>query len=112
MIRPRWRKLWQDVRSERGRIAIMVTAIAVSLMGIGAVLGAYAILMREMPRNYLSSRPASAALELGSDVEPALLDAVRRRPGIAAENPAGPEPMMSMRVVWTVMAIPSDSLLA
>jgi len=83
MIRPRWRKLWQDVRSERGRIAIMVTAIAVSLMGIGAVLGAYAILMREMPRNYLSSRPASAALELGSDVEPALLDAVRRRPGIA-----------------------------
>ncbi|HYQ26636.1 MAG TPA: ABC transporter permease, partial [Polyangiaceae bacterium] len=83
MIRPRWRKLWQDVRSERGRISIMVTAIAVSLMGIGAVLGAYAILMREMPRNYLSSRPASAALELGSDVEPALLDAVRRRPGIA-----------------------------
>ena len=83
MTRPRWRKLWQDARSERGRILIMVTAIAVSLMGIGAVLGGYAILIREMPRNYLGSRPASAALELGSDVEPALVEAVRRRPGVA-----------------------------
>src|SRR6185369_3668266 len=73
MTQPRWRKLRQDVRSERGRILMMVTAIAISLVGVGAVLGAYAILTREMPRNYLSSRPASAAL----------VEAVRRRPGVA-----------------------------
>jgi putative ABC transport system permease protein len=83
MIGTRWRKLWRDLRTERGRILLMVTAIAVSLIGIGAVLGAYAILTREMPRNYLGTRPASAALELGSEIEPALVEAVRRRPGIA-----------------------------
>lgn len=84
MTRPRWRKLGRDIKMERGRALLMIVAIAVSLMGIGSVLGAYAILTREMPRNYLGTRPASAALELDSGVDPALLEQVRRRPGIAA----------------------------
>lgn len=83
MTSPRWRKLWRDIKMERGRALLMVTAIAVSLMGIGTVLGAYAILTREMPRNYLGTRPASAALELDSGVDRALVERVRRRPGIA-----------------------------
>jgi putative ABC transport system permease protein len=82
-MRPRWRKLWRDVWLERGRALLMVSALAVSVMGIGAVLGGYAILTREMPRNYLGTHPASAALELTSGVDAALLSEVRRRPGIA-----------------------------
>jgi putative ABC transport system permease protein len=83
MTSPRWRKLWRDLWMEKGRALLMVTAIAVSLMGIGTVLGAYAILTREMPRNYLGTHPASAALELSSGVDQALTAEVRRRPGIA-----------------------------
>ncbi len=57
----RWRKLWADVRLERGRVALMVGAVALSLTALGAVLGTYAVLAREMARN-LGTRPAEATL--------------------------------------------------
>lgn len=83
MIGTRWRKVAGDLRTERGRAALMIAAVALSLFGIGAVLGAYSILMREMPRNYLGTRPASAALEIDAGVEPNLVEKVRQRPGVA-----------------------------
>ena len=83
MTSPRWRKVWRDLRMDKGRTLLMVTAIAVSLIGIGTVLGAYSILTREMARNYLSTRPASAALELSAGVDQALVEEVRHYPGVA-----------------------------
>jgi putative ABC transport system permease protein len=83
VIAPRFRKLLRDVWTERGRVAVMIVAVAVSVMGIGAVLGSFSILGREMPRNYLGTRPASAALELTTDVDAELLAEVRRRPDVA-----------------------------
>lgn len=80
---PRWRKLVRDVSRERGRTLTMVAAIAVSLIAIGAVLGAYAILTREMAKNYLGTRPASATLEMGHEVGPDLLAQVRAHPLVA-----------------------------
>jgi len=80
---PRWMKLLRDVRTERGRLALMVAAIAVSLAGVGAVLGAYAILTREIAVNYLGTRPASATLELPGGVAPEVVAAVRQAPGVA-----------------------------
>lgn len=83
MLRPRWQKLWSDLSTERGRVLSMVTAMAISIMAIGTVLGAFAILTREMPRNYLGTQPASAALELPGGVDAALVDDARRFSGIA-----------------------------
>jgi putative ABC transport system permease protein len=83
VIAPRFRKLLRDVGTEWGRLTVMIVAVAVSVMGIGAVLGAFSIMSREMPRNYLETRPASAALELTTDVDAALLAEVRRRPDVA-----------------------------
>jgi putative ABC transport system permease protein len=80
---PRWRKLGRDLWMERGRVLVMVVAIAVSVMGLGSVLGAYAILSRELPRNYLETRPASAAFEVASGVNRELVAEVRARPGVA-----------------------------
>jgi putative ABC transport system permease protein len=80
---PRWRKLGRDLWAEKGRALSMVVAIAVSVMGIGTVLGAYAVLTREVPRNYLETRPASAAFEIPAGVERKLADEVRALPGIA-----------------------------
>ena len=57
-----WRKLVRDLGEERRRVALMAAAIAVSLMAVGTVLGAYAILTREMAVSYLGTRPASATL--------------------------------------------------
>ncbi len=83
MTAPRWRKVLRDLRAEKGRALLMIAAISVSLVGLGTASGAYAILTREMPRNYLATRPASATLELGSGVTDSLVTEVRRRPGIA-----------------------------
>ncbi|HYP97631.1 MAG TPA: ABC transporter permease [Polyangiaceae bacterium] len=80
---PRWRKVLRDLSTERGRALLMVAAIAISIMSVGTVLGAFAIMTREVPRNYLETRPASAALELPAGVDPALVDEVRQSPGIA-----------------------------
>ncbi len=83
MASPRWTKLVRDVRSERGRLALMITAIAASVAGVGGVLGGYAVLTREMAVNYLGTRPAAATLDLAGGADAALVEAVRRLPGIA-----------------------------
>jgi putative ABC transport system permease protein len=83
MLRPRWRKLLRDATALRGRTAMMVAGIAISLFGVGTALTAYSILARELRRSYLDTRPASATLLLdGADGR--LADQAARRPGIAA----------------------------
>ncbi len=82
-MKPRWIKLWRDVSAERGRFALMLAALVVALAALGAVLGAYAVLTREMAANYLGTEPAHATLELRGDVTPEVLAAARRQPGVA-----------------------------
>ncbi|MEW5852630.1 MAG: ABC transporter permease [Myxococcota bacterium] len=81
MLSPRWQKLLRDLWLGRGRLALMVTAVAISLSGVGTVLSAYAILTRELTRAYLSTTPASATLELPR-VDEALVRAVRDLPDV------------------------------
>ncbi len=83
MLSPRWTKVLRDLATERGRLLLMLAAMAVSLIAVGAVLGAYALLMREVAANYLGTRPAEATLELAGGVDRALVEEVRKRPEIA-----------------------------
>jgi putative ABC transport system permease protein len=80
---PRWRKLAGDLRAMRGRLIAMVVALAVSLIGVGAALGARTVLRRAIAASYLSSHPADATIELVGDADAAVVAAVRGRPGIA-----------------------------
>jgi putative ABC transport system permease protein len=82
MNSPRWKKIVRDLQSARGRMAMMVIAIAVSIFGVGSILSAYSILNREIGRNYLGTNPASAFLELDR-VDDALVEAVRKQSNIA-----------------------------
>ncbi len=82
MNSPRWKKLLRDLQSARGRMAMMVAAIGVSVFGVGMILGAYTILSREMSRNYLGTNPASAFIELDR-VDEALVKTVSEREGIS-----------------------------
>jgi putative ABC transport system permease protein len=82
MNSPRWKKIWRDLQAARGRMTMMVIAIAVSIFGVGMILSAYTILSREMSRNYLGTNPASAFIELDR-VDDAVVKAVRQRPGIS-----------------------------
>ena len=81
LISTRWRKLLSDARSYRGRMVMMVVALAVSIFAIGSIMSAYAILTREISRNYLGTSPASAFLKMDK-VTDTLVDEVRERPGI------------------------------
>ena len=87
MNSPRWKKLLRDLQAARGRMAMMVAAIAVSIFGVGTILSAYTILTREISRNYLGTNPASAYLELDS-VDDSLVDAVRQQPNISEAEAA------------------------
>jgi putative ABC transport system permease protein len=83
MLSSRWQKLLRDLWMTRGRMSMMVLAIAVSIFSIGTVLNSYVILNREISRNYLGTKPAAATLEMQSGVDDALIAAVRKQPGIA-----------------------------
>ena len=56
------RKVLRDLWLARGRTAVLVFAMAASLTALGAVLGAYGILAREMPRSS-STRPMSTSAD-------------------------------------------------
>jgi len=78
----RWQKVLRDLWTGRGRMALLIAAVASGLFAVGTALGAYAILSRELTRAYIETRPASATLETDA-VDPVLVEQVRRQPGIA-----------------------------
>lgn len=79
---PRWKKVFGDVQSARGRFLMMGVALAASITVVAAILAAYAILTREVPRNYLETNAASAQLQMDR-VDPVLIRLVRSHPEIA-----------------------------
>lgn len=79
---PRWWKLWRDLLAERGRVALMLAAVAVSLSAVGTVLGGYAILTREISVNYLGTLPADVTLEIPGGIDAELLANVRGDPAV------------------------------
>jgi putative ABC transport system permease protein len=81
--RPRTTKLRRDLWQARGRVALMVVAIAVALTGVGAMLAARAVISREAATAYTGTNPASATLDVPGGVDAALLAQVRQRPGVA-----------------------------
>ncbi|MCP4541106.1 MAG: FtsX-like permease family protein [Chloroflexi bacterium] len=62
LINPRWRKVMRDLWLNKVRTFLVVLAIAIGIFGIGVVVNAYSILIREMDKNYLNTNPASATL--------------------------------------------------
>ncbi|MFL6695913.1 MAG: FtsX-like permease family protein [Vitreoscilla sp.] len=83
MIGTRWIKLWRDAVAARGRLALIVVAMAASVAALATMAISSAVLMREVPRSYRGSNPASAQLELATQPDAALLARVRQRPDIA-----------------------------
>src|SRR5688572_1707235 len=82
-MQPRYWKVTRDLTSDLAKSSIMATAIAIGVFGIGAVMGARAVINREMTNNYRSTSPASATLEIESkNISTTLLDSVRKFPGI------------------------------
>lgn len=78
----RYIKVLRDVTSDYAKNLMLVAAIALGIIGIGSILGGYAVVKREMTSNYLGTRPASATIEVDGDLDRALVDSVTHLPGI------------------------------
>ena len=87
-LSPRINKIIRDVWQNRARTVLTLLAMVIGLTGVGAVLCAYAILLREMDANYMRTNPASAALYLDRVDERALTIA-RELPGVAEVEERG-----------------------
>ena len=85
----RWMKILRDVRQTRGRLLMIVLALAVSIAAVVTMLSAYGVLAREVPRNYDSTNPASAQLETEGAIDGELLAQIARQRNIAAAELAG-----------------------
>ncbi|HEU4842928.1 MAG TPA: FtsX-like permease family protein [Burkholderiaceae bacterium] len=85
----RWIKLLRDVRLARGRLLMIVIALAASIAAVVAMLATWTVISREVPRNYVGTNPASAQLEFEGSIDAALLAEIAARPGIAAVELAG-----------------------
>lgn len=80
-MNPLWKKLRSDICADRRRLLLTILALALSLAGLGTMLDVYAVLIREITRNYGETMPASATIEI-DDVSPALVDEIRGQPGV------------------------------
>ncbi len=83
IVGTRWLKLFRDLEAEWGRVLLMVAAIAVSIVAVGAILGAHAVLTRAITANYLDTHPAAATLDLEGDAGAAALVLARQHPAVA-----------------------------
>ncbi len=80
-MNPLWKKLWSDLCTDRRRLVLTILALALSLAGLGTMLDVYAVLFREIARNYRETMPASATIEI-DDVSPGLVAEVNGLPGL------------------------------
>jgi putative ABC transport system permease protein len=88
VISPRWSKLRGDIEQANGRMLMMVIAIAVGVIAVASISTAYTILDREIVRNYLSTNPASALIDVDM-ADASLVAGVRAQAGIADAEAAG-----------------------
>lgn len=82
MFSTRWRKALRDLWGDKTRTLLVVLAIAIGIVGVGAILNSYSVLIREMDRNYMETNPASAVLYM-EGVDDALVQSIQSRPEIA-----------------------------
>ena len=88
MLSPRFRKLRGDIEQAQGRLLMMIVAIAAGVFAVASISTAYAILVRDIERKYLSTNPAAALLEV-DHIDQAVLDGVQARPRITGAESAG-----------------------
>jgi putative ABC transport system permease protein len=78
----RLRKVVRDLSLEYGRSAMLITAIFIGASAVGIILGAYAVLKREMKVNYMATVPASATLEVNDSLSVDVVAAAKSFEGI------------------------------
>ncbi|MBL0740800.1 ABC transporter permease [Chryseolinea lacunae] len=82
-MKTRYKKVMRDLLSGYAKNAMLVIAMAMGVFGVGAILGGYSVVKREMTANYMGTVPASATLEMEDSLKQGLIDSVRQWPGVS-----------------------------
>lgn len=64
-MRPRWRKVLSDLLDNKFRTALVVLSIAVGVISIGVISGAYVIISQDMSASYAANNPMNIELRMG-----------------------------------------------
>lgn len=83
MFDTRWRKTLRDAWGHRARTLLVVFAVALGLVGAGAILDAWALVRVTTQASYVASHPVAATLQI-TPLDGAFLARVRTVPGVAA----------------------------
>ncbi|MBI5177939.1 MAG: FtsX-like permease family protein [Nitrospinae bacterium] len=97
----RYKKIVNDLATDPVKSLLLVLAVAIGVFGIGTTLGAYAVLNREMARNYMGTHPAQATIMVDKGLDRAAVERVKTVPGIVeAERRATAEARMKIGGEW------------
>src|SRR5215469_13233314 len=83
MFDTRWRKTLRDAWGHRARTLLVVLAVALGLIGAGAILDAWALVRVTTQASYVASHPVAATLRI-TPLDEAFLARIRMLPGVAA----------------------------
>ncbi|AIF48830.1 FtsX-like permease family protein [Dyella japonica] len=83
MFDTRWRKTLRDAWGHRARTLLVVLAVALGLIGAGAILDAWALVRVTTQASYVASHPVAATLQI-TPLDASFLARVRQLPGVAA----------------------------
>jgi len=81
-MRPRWHKVFRDLRSSPTRTVMVVLSIAIGVFAFGSILATRTIIIEQLHTSYLAINPSSASITT-DPFDDDLVDAVRRVPGVA-----------------------------
>lgn len=81
-MKTRFKKIAGDLSADWAKNLTLALAIAIGVFGVGATLGAFAILNREMDRNYLGTHPAHATIVADRGMDVVIEEKMKSVPGV------------------------------
>ncbi len=81
-MRPRWHKVFRDLRSSPTRTIMVVISIAIGVFAFGAILATRTIIIEQLHTSYMAINPLSATITTDA-FDDDLVDTVRHIPGVA-----------------------------
>jgi len=80
-MRPRWNKVFSDLIDNKLRTVLVVLSIAVGVLSVGVIAGAYVIISNDMSASYAANNPANIEMRT-EDFNDDLLETIRNTRGI------------------------------
>ena len=82
-MRPRWIKVFSDLTDNWLRTVLVVFSIAVGVISIGVISGAYIIIANDMSASYAANHPMNVEVRMSTQFDNNLVDTIKNMHGVA-----------------------------